>query len=101
MCVAIPSRVVECNDSTATVERFGERIVVSLLMLSEPVELGDYLIIQAQSFAVEKIGREQAEESLALFRECLGLSDDEEGYEEGDGEAPVAPAELRGEGRGR
>jgi hydrogenase expression/formation protein HypC len=71
MCIAIPSRVVAIDDATATVERFGERIVVSTLMLDEPVSVGDYLIVQAQAFAVEKLGAEQARESLALFRELL------------------------------
>jgi hydrogenase expression/formation protein HypC len=97
MCVAIPSRVVELGDSTATVERFGERIVVSLLMLSEPVELGDYLIIQARSFAVEKIEREDAEASLALFREWLASS----GAEESEAEDPGVGSLLRGEASGR
>jgi hydrogenase expression/formation protein HypC len=97
MCVAIPSRVVELGDSTATVERFGERIVVSLLMLAEPVELGDYLIIQARSFAVEKLELEDAEASLALFREWLALS----GAEESEAEDPGLGPELRGEASGR
>jgi hydrogenase expression/formation protein HypC len=81
MCIAIPSIVVEFNDSTATVERFGERIVVSLLMLPEPVEIGDYLIIQARSFAVEKIDSEAAEESLKLFRDWLKQNDGEQSGE--------------------
>ena len=93
MCVAIPSRVVELGDSTATVERFGERIVVSLLMLPEPVEIGDYLIVQARSFAVEKIDPEDAEASLALFREWLR----ETGAEEGEVEVAAARDDARGE----
>ena len=35
MCVAIPSRVVESDGSTATVERFGEQLEVSLMLLAE------------------------------------------------------------------
>jgi len=79
MCVAIPSRVVAIDDSMATVERFGERLVVSTLLLPDPVELGDYLILQARSFAVEKIGAAEAQQSLALYREWLGMADDEGG----------------------
>jgi len=71
MCVAIPSRVVELHGPTATVERFGERLEVSLLLLGEPVEAGDFLIVQARSWAVEKLDADEAERALALFRECL------------------------------
>lgn len=78
MCIAIPSRVVTHDDSTATVERFGERLIVSLALLDEPVEIGDYVILQARSFAVEKLSAEEAEQSLALFRECLRLIDEED-----------------------
>lgn len=78
MCIAIPSRVVTHDDSTATVERFGERLIVSLALLDEPVEIGDYVIVQARSFAVEKLAAEDAEQSLALFRECLRLIDEED-----------------------
>ena len=86
MCVAIPSRVVEIGDSTATVERFGERLVVSTLLLPDPVELGDYVILQARSYAVEKIGAAEAQESLALFREWLAMAGDEGGEFEQLGE---------------
>jgi hydrogenase expression/formation protein HypC len=79
MCIAIPSQVVEIVDSTATVERFGEQLSVSLMLLPEPVELGDYVIVQARSFAIEKIPAEEAEKSLELFREWLGAEDSEAG----------------------
>ncbi|MFO7641875.1 MAG: HypC/HybG/HupF family hydrogenase formation chaperone [Candidatus Competibacteraceae bacterium] len=40
---------------------------VSLLLLDEPVAPGDYLILQAQSFAVRKIDAEEAREIYSLF----------------------------------
>jgi hydrogenase expression/formation protein HypC len=73
MCIAIPSRVIEIRGSTATVERFGERLEVNLMLLPEPVEPGDFLIVQARAWAIEKIGAEEAERSLELFRECFAL----------------------------
>jgi hydrogenase expression/formation protein HypC len=85
MCIAIPSQVIEIIDSTATVQRFGEQLSVSLMLLPEPVELGDYVIVQARSFAIEKIPAEEAEKSLALFREWL----DAEGLEDRVGEPPI------------
>jgi hydrogenase expression/formation protein HypC len=73
MCVAIPSKVVEIGDSTATVERFGERLVVSTILLTDPVALGDYVTIQARRHAIEKIDASEARESLALFQEWFTM----------------------------
>jgi hydrogenase expression/formation protein HypC len=86
MCVAIPSKVVEIGDSIATVERFGERLVVSTLLLPDPVALGDYVIVQARSYAVEKIAAAEAQEALALFREWFATAGDADGeFEDPDG----------------
>jgi hydrogenase expression/formation protein HypC len=73
MCIAIPSKVVEIGESTATVERFGERLVVSTILLLEPVALGEYVTIQARRYAVERIDASEARESLALFEEWLAM----------------------------
>jgi len=51
MCIAIPSRVVAIGEATATVERFGEQLVVSTWLLPEPPELGDYVVVRARSHA--------------------------------------------------
>ena len=53
MCMAIPSRIVALNGLLATVEAFGERRDVSLMLLAEPPVLGDYLLIQAGGFAFQ------------------------------------------------
>jgi hydrogenase expression/formation protein HypC len=79
MCIAIPSKVIEIGDSTATVERFGEQLVVSTMLLSDPVELGDYVIVQARTYAIEKVGAAEARESLELFREWLTSAGDDGG----------------------
>jgi hydrogenase expression/formation protein HypC len=84
MCIAIPSKVVEVGDATATVERFGERLIVSTLLLPDPPELGDYVIVQARNYAVEKIGAAEAQEALALFREWFGMAGGDAGGEFGN-----------------
>ena len=71
MCLAAPSRVIEVGDGTAVTECFGQRRTVSLLLLNEEVAVGDYLLIQAGSFAFEKIECERALESLALMQELM------------------------------
>ncbi len=79
MCIAIPSKVVALGDATATVERFGEQLVVSTLLLPDPPALGDYVIVRARSHAVEKIAAADAQESLALIRAWIGLAGDADG----------------------
>ena len=71
MCIAIPARVVELRSTSALVERYGERLEVSLLLLDDPVAPGDYLIVQAQTFAVRKIDPDEAMEAYRLFDEII------------------------------
>ena len=71
MCMAIPSRIVALNGLLATVEAFGERRDVSLMLLPEAPALGDYLLIQAGGFAYQKVEPDAAQESLRLFAEVL------------------------------
>ncbi|MGF1757816.1 HypC/HybG/HupF family hydrogenase formation chaperone [Photobacterium sagamiensis] len=67
MCIGVPSQVVALGDQTATVDSLGQQRDVSLLMLDEPVAIGDYLLIQVGGFAVEKIAPEDAQEALATL----------------------------------
>jgi hydrogenase expression/formation protein HypC len=72
MCIAIPAQVVELRGTNVLVERYGERLEVSLLLLSEEVTVGDYLIVQARAYAVEKIAPEEADAIYRLFDEFVG-----------------------------
>jgi hydrogenase expression/formation protein HypC len=69
--MAIPSRIVALDGLLATVEAFGERRDVSLMLLPEAPALGDYLLIQAGGFAYQKVEPDAAQESLRLFAEVL------------------------------
>ena len=71
MCMAIPSRVLSTEGEFATVECFGVERVVSLMLMDEPVSVGDYLIIQSGSFAMEKVEEQAALESLAYLETVL------------------------------
>ena len=76
MCLAVPSRVVAVAGLLATVEAFGVQRQVSLMLMTEEVAVGDYLLIQAGGFAFERLEAGRAEDSLALMREILeGESD--------------------------
>lgn len=71
MCLAAPSRVVALADGAATVECFGQQREVSLLLLDEPVAIGDYLLVQAGGFAFERMDAQAGEAALALMRELM------------------------------
>lgn len=76
MCLAIPAEVIRIEDDMATV-RVGEALrKASLMLLPEPAELGDYVIVHA-GFALHKVDPEEARESLRLLRELAAAGDRE------------------------
>jgi hydrogenase expression/formation protein HypC len=72
MCLAIPSRIIAREGDLARVECFGVERDVSLMLLPEPVEIGDYVLIQNGSFAMEKVDRDLAAESLRTLATVIG-----------------------------
>lgn len=71
MCLAAPSRVLDVADGMALTECFGEQRRVSLLLLNEEVQVGDYLLIQAGGFAFERVEPARAEEALRLMQAMM------------------------------
>ncbi|MCX7163815.1 MAG: HypC/HybG/HupF family hydrogenase formation chaperone [Rhodocyclales bacterium] len=86
MCLAAPSRVLEVSDGMALTECFGQLREVSLLLMTEEVAVGDYLLIQAGGFAFERVEPERAEEALALMKELMEQGGDDRSW----GESPEA-----------
>lgn len=74
MCMAIPSRIVFLQGDMATVEAFGAQRTVSLLLMQEPLQLGDYLLIQAGGFAFERVEQAAALEALAVLEKVMDLA---------------------------
>ncbi len=71
MCIAVPAEVVSIDGPTALVDVYGKRFVVSLMMMSETVEPGDFLALQAQRYAVAKIAREDARAARLFFEDIF------------------------------
>ncbi|MGZ8429295.1 MAG: HypC/HybG/HupF family hydrogenase formation chaperone [Candidatus Deferrimicrobiaceae bacterium] len=67
MCLGVPARVIEVKEACATVEVGGARREISVMLLDR-VNVGDWVILHA-GFAIEKLSPEEAEKTLALFRE--------------------------------
>jgi hydrogenase expression/formation protein HypC len=70
MCLAVPSEIVSINDLIATVDVYGARRDISLMLLPEEVEIGDFVIVHA-GFAIQKIDREAGNEALRLIKELV------------------------------
>ncbi len=75
MCMAIPSRILRIDGDSATVECFGVERVVSLMLMPEPVAIGDYVLIQSGSFAVETVESGAALAALDYLRQVLAEPD--------------------------
>jgi len=72
MCLAVPTKVMSLEGNLATVDVQGVRARVRLDALGEEVRIGDYLLVHA-GFAIRRLDRQDAEETLALFDELLAL----------------------------
>jgi len=75
MCMAIPSLVIAVRDMSATVECFGVAREVSMALLSEPIEVGDYVVVRAGRYVVERVDRDSALQTLSVIEQLFG--DDE------------------------
>ncbi len=73
MCVAIPGEVIEIDGNTARVEVGGSVVPARIDLLSDDVEVGDYLLVHA-GFAINKVDKQEAEEVRALWAELGGAS---------------------------
>jgi hydrogenase expression/formation protein HypC len=64
MCLAVPARIVELNDATATISVDGALRDVDVSLIEEP-RLGDYVLVHA-GFAIHKWDRSEVEELEAI-----------------------------------
>jgi hydrogenase expression/formation protein HypC len=67
MCLAIPAEIVTVEGNKGTVD-FGGLLQEINLELVEDVKPGDYVLIHV-GFAIEKLSKEDALETLAIFKE--------------------------------
>ncbi len=78
MCLAIPSKIIEIgDDNTAVVDTLGMRRRVSLDLMMDPVDVGDYVLIHV-GYAMTKLDEEQALESIKAYEELIRLMEEDE-----------------------
>lgn len=83
MCLSIPAKVEEINGEMAVVSVGGAKYRASLQMI-EDVAVGDYILLHT-GFAIQKLSKEDAEESMKVFREFEELNKMLDGEEEEKG----------------
>jgi len=69
MCLAVPSKIIEINDTVAKVDVDGV-IRETSIMLIDDAKIGDYVIVHA-GFAISKIDEEAALQTLEDMRNIL------------------------------
>ena len=69
MCLAVPSRIIEINDTRAKVDVDGV-VREACIMLLDDVKLGDYVIVHA-GFAINKVDEAAALQTLDDMRAIL------------------------------
>ena len=67
MCIAVPAEVISIDGPVAIVDVYGDRFAVNLMMMSETVQPGDFVALQAQRYAIAKIAREDAVAARRFF----------------------------------
>ncbi|SFL46856.1 HypC/HybG/HupF family hydrogenase formation chaperone [Pelosinus propionicus] len=67
MCLAVPGKILARQDMLATIEVGGVTRKVSVMLLPD-AQVGDFVLMHA-GFAVQVIDEEEAQKTLALFKE--------------------------------
>jgi len=70
MCLGVPMQVVSMDGTDIVAEIDGVRREASLMILDEPVAVGDFVIIHA-GFAISRLDEDDARETLRLMREAF------------------------------
>lgn len=78
MCLSVPSKVVNIDENNmATVEAMGVTRQVTLDLMPEKVNVGDYILIHV-GYAMGKIDEESAKESIKTYEEMIRAMEEEE-----------------------
>ena len=73
MCLAVPSRVISIDNETALIDVYGARKEVSIKLLSETPNIGDYVLVHA-GFAIQKISIESVHSGMFMHESSLAIN---------------------------
>jgi hydrogenase expression/formation protein HypC len=69
MCVAVPGKVIEIDDTRGKVDIMGNVVEADFGLLENPA-VGEYVIVHA-GFAIQRVDADDARETQELWREIL------------------------------
>ncbi len=73
MCLAIPAEIISIEGEMAKVSIGGTIINASLQLLENP-KIGEFVLLHS-GFAIERLSKEEAEETMQLLRELGEIED--------------------------
>ena len=74
MCLAIPAKVIEVDESSqGKIDYMGTKVKTNFALV-ESVAVGDWVIVHA-GYAISKLDEAEAQETLDLIREYLEVSE--------------------------
>lgn len=74
MCLAIPAKVIEVDESNqGKIDYMGTKVKTNFALV-ESVAVGDWVIVHA-GYAISKLDEAEAQETLDLIREYLDISE--------------------------
>jgi hydrogenase expression/formation protein HypC len=74
MCLGIPAEILSIDGEMAKVS-IGGTIVNACLQLIENPAVGEFVLLHS-GFAIEKLGKEEAEETFRLLKELGAIQDE-------------------------
>jgi hydrogenase expression/formation protein HypC len=77
MCIAVPGKVTGIDDLNMATVDFGGTTKVASADLVPDIAVGDYVLVHA-GFIINKLDEEDARETLQLFKQYMGMMEDDE-----------------------
>lgn len=75
MCLGFPGKIIELDEFAATVDIGGTKREVSVMILPDEVEIGDWVMVHA-GMAIAKMDPDEAQKTLQVLREFADALDD-------------------------
>jgi hydrogenase expression/formation protein HypC len=73
MCLSIPAEIISIEGDMAQVSIGGTMVKASLQLLDDP-KIGEYVLLHS-GFAIERLSKEEADETMRLFKELGDIED--------------------------
>jgi hydrogenase nickel incorporation protein HypA/HybF len=73
MCLAVPSKIISINKETALIDVYGARKEISLKMLAETPNIGDFVLVHA-GFAIQKIAADSVHSGEYMHESSLAIN---------------------------